>query len=340
MKQREKNVILKDDRNLYRFPENKNKTYVDRKYRFMTYHLQRINTFVLLLVLTSSLLVGCSNQKKELLERMEAGMNALSENNPAAAKKCFEEVLDKLPTNIPALTGRAEALFRLGEYGRAEEDYTNVLKLRPDAPGIHAKRGECRLGLRQYEKAVDDFTIALTNKPDATSIRANRGYAWCELGKYDQALDDLNLCVKEQPVVSDYHRNRAIIYQKRKEYEPAIRDISRAIELEPSHPVLWSIRGKIYADSGQWDKALPDYTESIRRDIHSFTGYKYRGLYFKQMGDWNSALLDLNRAIDINPTDADCWFERASVYKQLKNESASQENMKRYHELTAEKEKR
>ncbi|MBQ9128784.1 MAG: tetratricopeptide repeat protein, partial [Thermoguttaceae bacterium] len=49
--------------------------------------------------------------------------------------------------------------------------------------------------------------------------------------------------------------------------------------------------------------------------------------------DWEAALADLTRAIEINPNDPEVYFERAGVYRQLKDDAAYEADMAKASEL-------
>jgi len=79
-----------------------------------------------------------------------------------------------------------------GDYAKAVECYTSVLKLMP-SPLVFAKRGDCFLKLKKPNAAIRDCDKALESNPDSAKALKVRGMAKRYLGDYEAAQKDLAL---------------------------------------------------------------------------------------------------------------------------------------------------
>ena len=68
------------------------------------------------------------------------------------------------PSHARALQSRGNALQRKGEYGRAIEDYNQILKLNPKNAGVIFSRGIAYKNNGEFLRAFEDFKEAFRMK--------------------------------------------------------------------------------------------------------------------------------------------------------------------------------
>ncbi len=107
------------------------------------------------------------------------------------------EALARKPEAVDKLLSRARALARLGRDSEAIDDFTQLIRLRPDEPFHHLERGR---GYRTIGKSTEvqaDFDAYLAPFLKAVSERSQdwaawnrRGVAYANLRRHDEAIAD------------------------------------------------------------------------------------------------------------------------------------------------------
>lgn len=110
-------------------------------------------------------------------------------------------------------------------------------------------------------------------------------------------------------VDADTYVNRGMAYKNEGDLDQAIKDFTKALELGPTDTALARIlfqRGHTYFEKGDYDKAFKDFDQAIELD-----DFTIRAL----PTEYN--VKDHNKAIEVNPDDADAYVRRGAVYDLL-----------------------
>lgn len=149
---------------------------------------------------------GCKEAeivKKELTQlRMEVvknkndeafieGRKYYYESNYALAINKFGSYIQHNQSNVDAYYFRGMAYYRLNQYKKAIEDFTNAIQL-----GTHQEstyyRGLSYEQIKQYNKAAIDFTKVIELSPSDFNAYDHRGYIYKMSKMYDNARSDFN----------------------------------------------------------------------------------------------------------------------------------------------------
>jgi tetratricopeptide (TPR) repeat protein len=76
------------------------------------------------------------------------------------------------------------------KYGKAIEDYTEIIKHMPQHFEAHHNRGLAYQRLEEYEKAIEDYSRAIKIDPNQPQTYRNRAKAYAALDDYESALVD------------------------------------------------------------------------------------------------------------------------------------------------------
>ncbi|MBU4318657.1 MAG: tetratricopeptide repeat protein [Proteobacteria bacterium] len=91
-----------------------------------------------------------------------------------------------------AYSNRANIYLSRGQYDLAIDDYTEVLKLRPNELSAYLSRGNVWLAKGQTDKAIEDFSKAIDANPKYAGAYVCRGKLWCKNGELDKAHTDFS----------------------------------------------------------------------------------------------------------------------------------------------------
>ncbi len=87
-----------------------------------------------------------------------------------------------------------------------------------------------------------------------------------------------------------------------------------------SHNVLIQrARGSAYGKMGNYAKAIEDYDRAVGINPQDADAYIGRGAAYGKLGDYRQAISDFDRAIGINPEHAEPYYNRGLAYSELGN---------------------
>ncbi len=84
--------------------------------------------------------------------------------------------------------------------------------------------------------------------------------------------------------------------------------------LNNSNHRLFYNRGLAYRDKGDYDRAIENYDKALRINPEDANAYYSRGGAYHGKGDYDQAIQDYDEAIRINPADANAYNNRCWTY--------------------------
>jgi len=217
---------------------------------------------------------------------------------------------------------RGWSYHELKDYDRALADFSEKIRLQPDAADGYGWRGGVYFDKGEYDHALADYTWAIHLGPEELDTPVwyhDRGMVKRELGDLAGALRDYDEALERSPDAQTYV-GRGYVYFDQKKYERAIEDFSMAIELGTNESSNWNERCWARAVWGeQLEEAMDDCDQALWIDPENSYAYDSRGLVHLRLGNWDSALLDYQSARDIDPA-ASAYFGHGIALKRLGND--------------------
>jgi tetratricopeptide (TPR) repeat protein len=96
-----------------------------------------------------------------------------------------------------------QAYLQTGEYGKAEEQFMQVLRMAPNDPAPHLGLGQTYAAQGRYELAINEFKAAIDKKWDFYDAYAEMGYAYADMGEIDTAQGLFEFLDKKAPELAD-----------------------------------------------------------------------------------------------------------------------------------------
>jgi tetratricopeptide (TPR) repeat protein len=223
--------------------------------------------------------------------------------------------------NIPSVSvlDKARALYEIGDYNAAIQEYEGILKQAPENALALAEKALCLNTLHLHNDALLSSEKALQIDANCILAHAARGDALTFLGRNYEAIKAYSAGENIIPRDDIGFLHRGALQLAMKSLEDAIDDINKAIELNPKRSQSYYTRAQAYAATESLEKAMEDYTRSISLNPKSAQAYVSRGNIYAKLGNNEKALADWSKAIDINPNFALAFFNRGTfygVYKQ------------------------
>ena len=121
-----------------------------------------------------------------------------------------------------------------GEYQKAIEKLTEVIRLDPLCATAFSSRGFARLHIGQNQQAIEDYDEAIRLAPEAGDLYYslyNRGLVYSDLGQHPRGIQDLSEAIRLNPGQGWLYDGRATIYDRMGDLEKANADRHKACEL-------------------------------------------------------------------------------------------------------------
>lgn len=209
-----------------------------------------------------------------------------------------------------SLFGKAQWYANQGQYNKAIQLYTQIIKTNPQSDLAYANRGLMyeRLQAKNAEElaknrryAERDYERALELNYRQPEIFNNLAALYIDENRNYDAVLLLNEALSIRPNYPLALINRAVAKSKQGYMGEALTDFDRAEELDPSFPLLYLNRGLAYYAGGYYTGAAENFSMLIDRQPQNPRAYTERGRAFIKMDYYQNAMDDFQLAIAIRP---------------------------------------
>lgn len=148
---------------------------------------------------------------------------------------------------------------------KAVEYFTTAIENSPTSQSYH-HRGIAHAALGQFQKAEEDFSGAIQR--DAANIPAynERGNARRELGKLDEAIADFDEVIRQGVQHPAVFTNRGLARHDQGKYDEALPDYNAAIAIDAKFAPAWEAGGSTRQAQGNLPKAISNFRRAIELD--------------------------------------------------------------------------
>ncbi|MBR0793195.1 tetratricopeptide repeat protein [Bradyrhizobium manausense] len=167
------------------------------------------------------------------------------------------------------------------------------------------------------DRALKDYTDAIRLEPEAVSSLLNRSHIYNQRHDYDRAIADVDRAFEGG--LSDYGKRvgygeRGYAYQAKGDNDRAIADYTDSLQLNADNYVALTGRGNAYFARGDVDRVIADCGQAIALYPQYRDAYYYRGHAYQAKGDPDRAIADYDQMIALDPNDSDAHDGRAFAY--------------------------
>ena len=175
-----------------------------------------------------------------------------------------------------------------------------------------------------WENSETLWTHALKYNTQTTLPYGNRANYYRGIGEKEKALNDYSSALKLKENAQTYNSRARLFFDLAKSRDSlllALADYNKAIELKPGDGEFHVNRGATYARLGDMEKALEDINLGLQFKPDHTAGYLNRSVLYHYKGDYQKAYDDLEKYTQLDPYNADIWYEMGRA-KRLLNKPA------------------
>jgi MtfA peptidase len=191
-----------------------------------------------------------------------------------------------------------------------------ALRRYPDRLDAYWERADCYGLLGEYEKAQADYThlLQVVPKAERANVYYSRGWMYRESGAFEESIADLSEAISRCPDFAAAHRERGTTHARQGEHDKALDDLTRALKLDPRDDAAYLERGRVWYDLGNYDRAVRDLTRSLRLCPHRVETLSQRAQAYLGRHQYDLALADCNEALRLDPSCIEAYIARAEAY--------------------------
>ncbi len=217
----------------------------------------------------------------------------------------------------------------------ARQEIQHAAALAPDDSTIQAIRAlvldwsSTSAAASQEEKqdwineAEQAANLAITLDPNNSLALAFYAEVLLDQNQKAQAEEHARLAVNQGPELMDTHRVYGTVLESLGEYRYAIEEFEKAAEINPNLTFLYIRIGVIYRALKVYDTALEYFAKAIAvnqsNGVEDSLPYIAIAKTYSRDGEFFIAAVNGEKAIAINPTNADTYGQLGDIYVRARN---------------------
>ena len=176
-------------------------------------------------------------------------------------------------------------------------------------------RSDFDTAIRMYSLAIESRELP---KDTVAAVLASRGVAYDAKGEVDKAIADFDRAIEEKPNFGNAYIYRGLAWVRKRDYDHAIADFSDAIVRDSDVAYLAANdRGNVYELRGRLDVAFDDYNKAIQLNPTYAPAYYNRARIHQMRRDYGPALQDYGEAIRLQPDYSEAYYNRGVLHRMM-----------------------
>ncbi len=231
------------------------------------------------------------------------------------------EIAGPGPVAAEAYRNLGSLYLRDGSEGNAYTALAQSLALGLDEAGVHAALGD--LAIRNEETpratALAHYERALALDPSNREIAMRRAIVLTDLGRAEEALEILENIPASEVSLSQTELDTVIgtLYVDLERFDDAVRVWSGVVEQAPEVAGYWTELGASFRGSGRPEEAIPPLERALALDPVNADALGTLASIYHQAGDWPAAIEFFERYVELRPRDATALHSLAVAYDEL-----------------------
>ena len=240
--------------------------------------------------------------------RQRANIN-LKLGNEKSALDDWALSLKSNPKDINTLIDRAEYYYQNDMYAEAGADYEKICKIEPGNTLGYMGKGRNALENGRFQEAAELFTYCLRLDNSFSQAYAFRAESYFHMNRINEGIDDVVYALALDGNNKAYRLMMSI-------GEPDVNTLLAKLKVqkikEPNKNVWPFYLGSVYEGQQKYMKAIESYKETATIEVNDVV-YARMSNCFSELGDYEMALENINKAMELDPNDADYVSTKADL---------------------------
>jgi tetratricopeptide (TPR) repeat protein len=270
--------------------------------------------------------VSCLNWITENLELPEGDLTVLLNKGWALFKlekfdealKCFDSVLDKVPSNVEAWRRKGDVFAKTNRWGGAIQCYNEAVKHAPRREDIWIAMSETYIGHEKFKDASRSLDEVLKINIWSSDAWYLQGIVFSKIVRWGAAVQCLDKSININPFHIKAWKAKGDLLLDTNRYEEAMNCYEKALKIQPENPKLLLSKARVQKSMGRFDEALEilKYVQKIKKenpdvlfeigDILQETGKAYK------------ALKSFDLALELRPNFIMAFFKKGQTLEKLR----------------------
>ena len=129
----------------------------------------------------------------------------------------------------------------------------------------------------------------------------------------ESALKSFMKAIELDSTMYESYFCKANIYLSKKNYDQAEKDYLKAEKLKPVYPENLNNLAFLYSETGRMNLAIDCYSKAITMKPMEYF-FQRRATCYTLLNNYKMAMLDYTKAIEMNPANAEMYFNRGVCF--------------------------
>ncbi len=248
----------------------------------------------------------------------------LAKNYYAQAIEVLKPLEQENPPNVEALRLMAQSFYRLGRYEEAAAMYEKVIAAAPPSATDLAELGTAYARLKKYPEAVDRLNQSLRFDSTGTETLWELGQTYYKMDDFENAIGAYRRTLLRDSTFAPAWINIGYAQFRLTRYDSAALSFGNFIRMKPDNIAGYLWLGRTWAQADSLHLEEPAYLKVVEigetdtAKYHQERGEAFYSLaYLKaKQKEFRPATEFINKAIAIEPDNADYWVMLAQIHAQ------------------------
>ena len=213
------------------------------------------------------------------------------------------------PKDLNTLSDRAEYYYQNDMYAEADADYEKICKIEPGNTLGYMGKGRNALENGRFQEAAELFTYCLRLDNSFSQAYAFRAECYFRLNRINEGIDDIVYALALDGNNKAYRLMMLI-------GEPDVNTLLAKLKVqkikEPNKSDWPFYIGLVYEGQQKYMKAIENYKETAAIEAGDVV-YARMSYCYSVLGDYELALENINKAMELDPNDADYVSTKADL---------------------------
>lgn len=187
-----------------------------------------------------------------------------------------------------------------GEFEAARTHADALIALQPSVSTGHFLRASVSAQQEDWKAAIGDYETAWSLGMAGYWLYFDMATAYDEAGQSNEALRFINAAIRIRPDHMDGYLNRSLIYDNLGLYNLSLKDTELVIEKLPSYATAYNNKCWVLAKfMKRYEEALPFCERALELDPDDAEALHSRGYVFLELGQKQEAVADFRHAAEL-----------------------------------------